>query len=459
MEVVRSFGKITIKQIFSDYWVEYLKLHLKVIPTYVVDEVEKMLACRDPLKSGYHLYVCPEHPLERTYVPHSCKSRFCNVCGVVQTNKWMKEATSYFPDCGYFHIVLTLPDTLWYFFNIESKKPLLDLLFKSANESVLNWFKTNRKVLPGAVAVLHTFGKKINYNTHIHMIVSAGGLSREKIRGKSAREKEKSYFKIKRKYGDTFKINDDEYYVWKKVDSLPDKYVFSRMWKATVLKNLNKYVGPLSFYSDFTKKCWYTHNNFVDDAEFTCNYIGRYSKRPPMAETRIVKYENGMITFYYDERDDEYGEVVKRDYITLPWEKFITLLIAHIMPPQFKMVRHYGLFSNRTKNTFLPIVYELLHQKIKKTIEWSSWRVRQTAYLGFDPLICKICGKEMILKEMAFWSKKFDRLYVKHMDLELSFVKKLRDYCALFTVFEYFFTFLSDFLSIFSISRSQIYGY
>jgi len=102
MEIVKSFGKYTIKQIFFDHWEEYLKKNLMWLSPHIVDEVERMLACRDPLKSGYHMYACPEHPLEKVYVPHSCKSRFCNVCGVNQTNKWMNEATSYFPNCGYF---------------------------------------------------------------------------------------------------------------------------------------------------------------------------------------------------------------------------------------------------------------------------------------------------------------------------------------------------------------------
>lgn len=458
METIKSIGKTTNKQIFLDHWVNYLELNLKTIPVYVVDEVEKMLACRDPLKSGYHMYVCPEHPLEKTYVPHSCKSRFCNVCGVAQTNKWMNEATSYFPDCGYFHIVLTIPDTLWYFFHFESKKPLLDLLFKSSNEAVLGWFRDNRKVIPGAVSVLHTFGKKVNFNTHIHMIVSAGGLSREKIRGKNSREKQKSIFKIKRKFGIIKKINNDECYVWKKIHSLPWD-TFAKRWKTVVLNNLDPYIRNLTFHSDASKKHWYSHSKFVNDSKFTCNYIGRYAKRPPMAETRIVKYDGNFVTFYYDERDNDYGNIKHRSYITLSCQEFISRLIQHIMPPNFKIVRHCGLFSNRVKNKLLPIVYKLLCQEIKKTIKWSSWRVRQTAYLGYDPLVCKVCGKEMVLKQIAFWSKKFDRLYIKYMELEISYTKKQRGFCALFSFFEFFFIFLNVFLRVSSNSRSQIYVY
>jgi len=33
-----------------------------------------------------------------------------------------------------------------------------------------------------------------------------------------------------------------------------------------------------------------------------------------------------------------------------------------------------------------------------------SWRELQTDFRKKDPLICPISGKEMLLKEMAFWS-------------------------------------------------------
>jgi len=417
MEIVKSFGKYTIKQIFFDHWEEYLKKNLMWLSPHIVDEVERMLACRDPLKSGYHMYACPEHPLEKVYVPHSCKSRFCNVCGVNQTNKWMNEATSYFPNCGYFHLVFTIPDTLWYFFNVESKKPLLDVLFKSANETVLGWFRENRKVIPGSIAVLHTFGKKLNYNTHIHMIISAGGL--------------------KQKNGN----EDENKYVWKDIKSLPWK-TFNVRWKANVLNRLNKYIENYTFYADITKKRWYSYSSKIfDNPEFTCNYIGRYSKRPLMAETRITYYDGDFVTFYYDERNDNYGKSKERKYIRLPWEEFTTLLIQHIMPKQFKMVRHYGLFSNRLKSELLPTVFNLLDQKTKKPREFPSWRDRQTAYLGTDPLICKQCGKTMVLKAKAFWSSEFNQLFVKHINTKLSDTKKPRGYCAQLAFFEKFFNF------------------
>jgi len=50
---------------------------------------------------------------------------------------------------------------------------------------------------------------------------------------------------------------------------------------------------------------------------------------------------------------------------------------------------------------FQKIVSKLL-KKVKTLLTNLPWRLRQTLFKGLDPLICKICGKEMILKEFAF---------------------------------------------------------
>ena len=167
MEIVKSYGKATIKQIFLDHWEEYLKKNLMWLSPHIVDEVERMLACRDPLKSGYHMYACPEHSLEKVYVPHSCKSRFCNVCGVNQTNKWMNEATSYFPDCGYFHLVFTIPDTLWYFFNVESKKPSINIMsyVNDSNECTVGYCNSSIGGVCRDYYTLAGLNKSLNYLT------------------------------------------------------------------------------------------------------------------------------------------------------------------------------------------------------------------------------------------------------------------------------------------------------
>lgn len=378
MEIIT--GKYTIKEIFKNHWDEYLEKHPEV-PDYIKKEVRKVLNCRNPEKGGYAKFVCPNHPEEYVIVPHSCKSRFCNVCGVWQTNKWIERSVGDFPKTAYWHITFTIPDYLWYFFYRQSNRVLLDLLFKASSETILGWFKT-RGLIPAVTSVLHTFGGVLNYNTHLHLIVSAAGLGFDK--------KNKPY--------------------WKEIDYLPEAMLKKR-WRALLLTLLKPQIKS-SLKRILFKINWYVHVGVrLVNPQFTCKYIGRYTKKPVIAETRIVAYDGIFVTFYYDDKKEK-DYWAKRKYCKLSWEEFITRLVQHIPQPQFKMIRHYGLLANVVRKTYQKIVFKLLNQ-VKKIPQWLRWRARQLKYRKVDPLICKICGQEMVLKELAFYSSFSQRLELK----------------------------------------------
>ena len=167
-------GPYTLKRILQDHWAFFLAKYGDRLRPDIIEEVDKVLACRDPLKAGYHLYRCPNHPEIERIVPHSCKSRFCSSCGKVATDAWMDNAMANFVDVPYRHIVFTIPDTLWNVFLWDRK--LLDILFRAAKRTILEWCR-ERGFIPGLTMVVHTFGSKANVNTHIHMLVTEGGLN------------------------------------------------------------------------------------------------------------------------------------------------------------------------------------------------------------------------------------------------------------------------------------------
>lgn len=60
-----------------------------------------------------------------------------------------------------------------------SERSLLNCLFSSVNSAVTRMFhKENKSELftPGFICVLHTFGRDLKWNTHIHCLVSEGGV-------------------------------------------------------------------------------------------------------------------------------------------------------------------------------------------------------------------------------------------------------------------------------------------
>lgn len=358
-------GKITIKQIFKDHWDKVLVEHRDDIPDYVIDTVDKMLHCRNPEKLGYAKYACPEHPDQFRIVPHSCKSKFCTSCGVLATNKWMHKALGSLPKAGYYHLTITIPDYLWYF--LKEHIDLLDYLFKASSQAVLSWFK-DRKLIPAIISSLHSFGRNLKINFHLHLIVSAGGLRLEK--GK---------------------------YIWKRVKLVHITTIKSR-FKAMLLKQLKPYLAE-DFKELLYSLNWYAHTGQeVLDLEFTCKYIGRYAKKPALAETRITEYDGKFVTFSFRDTESK-----KTKFSKLTAEEFILKLIQHILPAQFKVIRYYGLLANRVSKHFRKIISKLLGY-IEGIPLFPKWRQRQLKFRGIDPLACPLCGKEMILREVAFFS-------------------------------------------------------
>lgn len=365
MEIIT--GKITIRQIFADHWERVLAKHKEQIPDYVIATVNKMLACRDPKKLGYAKYSCPDHPSIITVIPHSCKSRFCNACGNLQTERWINESSSMFPNVIYYHVTFTIPDYLWYF--LKGRYELIDFLFKASSQVVIGWFK-ERKIIPAICSALHSYGKDLKTNYHIHLITTAGGLCYNKEHKPS----------------------------WKPIDFLPYKKMLRERWKAILLGYLKPYLDT-EFKEMLYSLNWYVYVNLRPlDLSALRSYIGRYAKKPAIAETRITDYDGRAVGFFYAERNNP-----TPIYTKLTAEEFILKLIQHISPPHFRIIRYYGLLANAVKRKYQEILIKVL-RLTKKAASYLRWRIRQIKFKGIDPLLCPVCGKEMLLKELAYFS-------------------------------------------------------
>ena len=142
----------------------------------VVENVDKMIHCGDPAFGGA-MYGCP-HCGNMKFVPFRCHSRFCPTCG----NKYsMERATSMsfkLIPVQHRHCVFTIDEDLRHFF--LDYPDLLHCLFHSVTSVICRMFhKLNKSqnFTPGFIMVLHTFGRDLKWNPHIHCLISEGGYS------------------------------------------------------------------------------------------------------------------------------------------------------------------------------------------------------------------------------------------------------------------------------------------
>ncbi|MEO0228208.1 MAG: transposase [candidate division WOR-3 bacterium] len=389
---------ITIKQIFKDHWPDYLTKNPNT-PDYVIKQVEKMLACRNPQKLGYHVYQCQDHPWECKFIPNTCKSRFCNSCGKKATDEFIAKLQTIFPATPFHHITFTIPDSLRELFN--KNRFLLNCLFIAAAKTILSYYQQKKKILPLITAALHTFGRKVNFNCHIHLFVTAIGLVLEN--GKPTNHLTKCTYipfaMLHKRY---------RYLLIASLKKTIKKYLKNPQphYYADPQLSVFNHPGTLdTFFDPLLEINWYVHDSQeLPPERLTIPYAVRYSKRPPIAESRIIRYElredfnsQWCVTFTCKPHNQrEFTE-------TRPALDFIKLLIQHILPPHFRQIRYYGVLSNRIRKQLLPTVFAALAYE-QELIRQETWRERQINLTGIDPLACPICHKPMKLVEVVYFS-------------------------------------------------------
>ena len=121
------------------------------------------------------MYGCP-HCGNLKFVPFRCKSRFCPSCGNKYNHLRSFHMSCKLVACVHCHCVFTIPKELCIYFLKD--RTLLNCLFFSVRDVVLRMFSKKNKTenfTPGLICVLHTFGRDLKWNPHIHALISEGG--------------------------------------------------------------------------------------------------------------------------------------------------------------------------------------------------------------------------------------------------------------------------------------------
>ena len=111
---------------------------------------------------------------EERVVYHTCKSRACPSCGHQATRAWQRDQWRELPDVPYAHVCLTMPDVLWPLF--QRNRHLLHDLPVLGAQVLQQWARQKYGIRLIIVVVPHTFGRHLNFNCHLHILVSEGGL-------------------------------------------------------------------------------------------------------------------------------------------------------------------------------------------------------------------------------------------------------------------------------------------
>ena len=142
---------------------------------------------------------------------------------------------------------------------------------------------------------------------------------------------------------------------------------------------------------DWRSKPWvvYSQPPFAGPRKLV-EYLGRYTHRVTLSNDRLLSCDDGQVRFSYRDRRD--GDRVK--FATLPADEFIGRFLAHVLPPRFLRVRHYGFLANRAKQKLLARCRALLgvaspNPRDDRPRTLADWLRK---ILGTDPTCCPHCG-------------------------------------------------------------------
>lgn len=152
----------------------------------------------------------------------------------------------------------------------------------------------------------------------------------------------------------------------------------------------------------------------TNDHKINVDYLGSYTMRPPIAESKLRHYDGNEVTFsYLNHKTKTYKK------LTLSIEEFIGRFVQHIPDEGFRMIRYYGFLANRLRGKLLPIVHKLIGQQNEGNNQLPTYASLMEKSFGFNPLTCILCGKQLVLSAVRFGVSNVYQLLNVHRELAL----------------------------------------
>jgi hypothetical protein len=253
-------------------------------------------------------------------------------------HSWLKARAADLLEVGYFHVIFTLPHELSSLAR-HNRRVVYGLFFRAISRTLLQVARDPKHLGAqiGFLAVLHTWGQRLEHHPHIHCVVPGGGLS----------------------------VDGTQWIPCRPGFFLPVK-VLSRLVRGKMLAYLRqaaenhllrgdpRLADPIAWQRwlhHLAQKEWvvYAKPPFGGPRQ-VLKYLARYTHRVAISNARLVALEDGRVSF----RWKDYADRGRRKIMTLEVPAFLRRFLMHRMPSGFVHIRHYGLLANRVRRQKLP---------------------------------------------------------------------------------------------------------
>jgi len=308
---------IDIAQIVHQFANDYITQFGDVLLPSQKKVIFDIATCQTAVRGGQRLRCddC-EHSF---WVYHGCKNRSCPKCHSSQLAAWLAERERELLPCPYFHLVATVPDELRPVC-LKHQKFMYDLLLNVVATELMALTREKRFIgaTPAVLAVLHTWNSRLGFHPHVHLLISAGGITDE---GTEWQEAKASFL-------------------------VPVKLLSKRI--AQALQQSIKAKRP-EWFEEIPVKAWNAKwcsfcVPYGRGEKAVLNYLGRYVFRTAITNHRIVSITETDVTFRYKDRKNNAMRLE-----TITGVEFLKRYLIHVLPKGFHKIRYYGLWHSSKK--------------------------------------------------------------------------------------------------------------
>ena len=270
-----------------------------------------LVACRTAACGG-QLTQCTACGGE-VYRYHSCRNRHCPKCGGDQTARWLERHQARLLPCPHYLITVTLPGALRAL-AFGHQAIVYGALMRCAAAALQALAADPRYIgtQVGCIAVLHTWTRALRYHTHVHLIVTAGGLAADRT----------------------------QWIAPKHPAFLVPVQALSVIMRAKMCAALTRAGLLTEVPPEVWTTPWVVHAQPAGNGARVLDYLARYLFRVAITNSRLEQIDDDRVTFRY--RDNR-TQAIRR--ATLSGVEFLCRFLHHVLPRRCTKVRYYGLWS------------------------------------------------------------------------------------------------------------------
>jgi hypothetical protein len=277
----------------------------------------------------------------------------------------------------HFHGVFTLPEDLRSLARRISRE-IYGAMVRCVAAALLEMAESRLGVRLGLTLVLHTWTRDLRFHPHIHVLITAGGLT---LDGKAIKRIRKKVLLHVKPLAKLFK--------GKLMDAL------RQMKQDGIIPMTDGAFGTLMASLQAQDWVVYLKRTF-HGPQGTLQYLGRYTHRVGIANSRLLDVTESKVTFRTkDGRSVSLTPVI-----------FLQRFVQHVLPVRFKKIRHAGLYASSKNLAKAKVLLAAtipagggkgtsISPSTERPLQEPTWEENLLELTGRDVAHCSACGAQV----------------------------------------------------------------